>query len=327
MNMPGPIRGAAVAALCIVVLTGCTRRQITREVNATKERIQTSEQTPVDVEAALLTWTELEPIQTGLAQSRGLALGPDGELYVAGDREVRILNPDGTLRARFGVEGEPRALDVAADGTVYVALIEKVLVYDRAGQLVAAWKQPDARSYLTCVDVAGDSVWVADAGQRVILHYDTAGQVTGRIGEADEARGIPGLVVPSAYLDVAAGADGNLRVSNPGRTVVEVYTPDGSLLQSWGKASMDTDGFSGCCNPTGIALLPDGSVVTAEKGLPRVKVYGPDGTLLSVVAPPEKFNSAVKGLDLAVDGAGRVLVLDPMKQQIRIFERTEGAGQ
>jgi sugar lactone lactonase YvrE len=82
---------------------------------------------------------------------------------------------------------------------------------------------------------------------------------------------------------------------------------------------MAIDGFCGCCNPTDIALLADGRVVTAEKGLPRVKVMNPDGTLSCVVAPPDGLSAGASGTDLAVGPDGRVYVLDPQVQLVRIF--------
>ena len=86
------------------------------------------------------------------------------------------------------------------------------------------------------------------------------------------------------------GRDGLLRVNNPGRHSVEVYSAKGDLESSWGKATATlSTAFCGCCNPVGVALLADGRCVTCEKGLPRVKVYSAQGVFESVVAGPESF--------------------------------------
>ena len=68
---------------------------------------------------------------------------------------------------------------------------------------------------------------------------------------------------------------------NPGRHKIEAYTFDGELETSWGTPATTIGGFSGCCNPTHIAMLPDGSFVTSEKGLARVKVYDSTWTIHS----------------------------------------------
>mgnify|MGYP001826318076 CR=1 FL=1 len=72
---------------------------------------------------------------------------------------------------------------------------------------------------------------------------------------------------------------------------------------------------------------------TAEKGLAatRVKVYDAKGGLESVVAPPGLFDERPNGpvivLDVAIDSAGRVLVLDPSRRQVRVFTpRTREGG-
>ena len=83
---------------------------------------------------------------------------------------------------------------------------------------------------------------------------------------------------------------------------------------------MATEGFCGCCNPSNFAFINDSLFVTSEKAIERVKIYSTDGTFLCVVATPDQFESGTKGLDLAVDKQNRILVLDPVKKMIRIFE-------
>jgi hypothetical protein len=87
---------------------------------------------------------------------------------------------------------------------------------------------------------------------------------------------------------------------------------------------MGVEGFCGCCNPTHMAILPDGSFVTSEKGLPRVKIHAQSGELKAVVAAPDSFAEHTVGLDLAVDSAGRILVLDPVARAVRIFSEKAG---
>jgi len=153
----------------------------------------------------------------------------------------------------------------------------------------------------------------------------------GRIGEKNRERNVPGLIVPSPYLDVAIGQDNLLRVNNPGRHCVEVYTLASDLELSWGKPSAAIEGFCGCCNPIGLTLLPDGACITCEKGLPRVKVYSAERNFDSVVAGPESFTEnarahdlsdcTVGGLDAAADSQGRIYVLDLITSDVRVMKR------
>jgi len=130
---------------------------------------------------------------------------------------------------------------------------------------------------------------------------------------------------------VTLAKDGLLRVTNPGRHRVEIYTVDGDFEQAWGKPGAAMENFSGCCNPIHLAMLPDGRVVTLEKGIPRVKVYAADGAFESVVAGAESFaenakvcgpnDCTVGGLAGTVDTDGRIYILDFVANNIRVMER------
>jgi hypothetical protein len=221
---------------------------------------------------------------------------------------------------------------VAGDGTIFTGLRDHVELYNAKGGRTARWDAPHAKSWLTGLAVADKDVFAADSGRRVIWHYDRGGKLLGPIGQKDSARSIPGFVVPSPFLDVLIHRDGLLRVNNPGRHRVELYTFEGDLESSWGKPTAAIDGFCGCCNPIAIASLPDGRMITCEKGIPRVKIYTAAGEFESVVAGPESFpenahactdlNDCVHGgLDAAVGADGRIFVLDIVKNNIRVLER------
>jgi hypothetical protein len=228
-------------------------------------------------------------------------------------------------------------LAVGVDGVIYAGLKDHVEVYDAQGQRQASWKSLGLDAILTSIAVTNDNIFVADAGNRVIVRYDTAGNIVNTIGKKDPERNIPGFVVPSAYFDLAVSRDGLLRAVNPGRLRIEAYTHDGDFEFSWGRSSMDIEGFCGCCNPANIAILPNGGFVTCEKGLVRVKVYDSEGRFLGVVASPGQLvedgehricilpeQCQAGGFDVAVDSKGRVFVLDTMKNIVRTFTKVKG---
>lgn len=279
------------------------------------------------VDPALVHYAEAAKIETGMDRPRGLAAGPDGGCIVAGDKVVRRLGKDGKRGAEFALDAEPHAVAAGEDGAVYVALKDHVEVFDAAGRRQAAWEKAGPKAYLTGIAVGESDVFVADAGDRIVLRHDTAGRLVNRIGDPDEARQVPGFIIPSPYFDLALGREGMLWIADPGRRRVESYTYDGAFQFAWGKASMKIEGFCGCCNPTHLAALPDGRFVTSEKGLPRVKVYGREGAFESVVAAPADFDEGAVGLDLAVDAAGRILVLDPSRRQVRAFVRKSAGAK
>jgi len=202
-------------------------------------------------------------------------------------------------------------------------MTDHIEVVDNEGNLLSNWEILNDQVYITSIALDEKSVFVADAGNKIVYHYDRNGKLLNEIGRKDPVKGIPGFIIPSPYFDLAVGREGQLWVVNPGRHAFEAYTADGDLISSWAKTSMQVDGFSGCCNPSHIALLEDGNFVTSEKGIERVKIHHPSGEFRCVVAGPEKFDEGTTGLDLAVDSQGRIFVLDPKKGMVRIFEKKE----
>ena len=276
-----------------------------------------------EVDPALVHYEQTASVPTGMAKPRGIAVGADGRLFVAGEGGVRIFDAAQKAAAQFETGGKPHCIAVGKTGTVYVGMKDHVEVYDASGKRAAAWKGLGKRAYVTGLAVGEADVFVADAGNRVLLRYDLSGTLLNRIGTEDEAKHAPGLVVPSPYFDVALGPKGMLWLVNPGRRRVECYTYDGAFRFAWGKFSMKVEGFCGCCNPTHLAIDRQGNFITSEKGLPRVKIHDDEGNFTSVVAVPADFADGAVGLDVAADAKGRILVLDPKRREVRIFARTK----
>ena len=273
--------------------------------------------------AELVHYSEVGRIPIELPMVSGIAVGPDGRIYVSGNDSVLVFNNDGTARSSFHINGPIRCLAVDDNDDLYLGMDDHIEVYDQRGKKQTSWESLGEEAIITSVAISAKSVFVADAGNKIVWKFDKLGAGLQRIGEKNEAKDIPGFVIPSPYFDVAVDPDGFLWVANTGRHSLENYTVDGNFRTSWGEFGMEIQGFSGCCNPSHFTLLEDGSFVTSEKGLPRVKVYNRIGNLVSVVAPTEQFIEGTVGLDLAVDSAQRIYVLDPKQKLVRIFAKKE----
>jgi hypothetical protein len=266
-------------------------------------------------------YSEAFSFRTGLAELHAVACGVGDRIYAGGEKGVEIFEKDGKPAGKFGFEGFATSLALDKKGNVFIGMQDHVEVYDPAGKLLKKWKSLSGESFLTSIAVSDSFVYVADYGKRIVYRYDREGRLLSRIGEKDPQKKVPGFIVPSPYFDLALGKKNELWVANTGRHSLEQYSNDGSLLASWGEASMTIEGFCGCCNPSHFALLSDGSFVTAEKGIERVKIYSPKGEYKCVVAPPSAFTEGTRGLDLAVDSGDRIIVLDPERKLLRIFVR------
>lgn len=271
--------------------------------------------------ADLIHYSEVGRIPIELPMVSGIAVGPDDRIYVSGNDSVIVFNNDGPMRSSFHTNVPVHCLAINNNNDLYLGMGDHVEVYDQKGIKQASWESLGEEAIITSLAVAKTSVFVADAGNKIVWKFDKSGTRLQRIGDKNEAKDVPGFIIPSPYFDVAVDPDGFLWVANTGRHSLENYTVDGNFRTSWGEFGMEIQGFSGCCNPSHFALLEDGSFVTSEKGLARVKIYNRIGNLVSVVAPAEQFIEGTVGLDLAVDSAQKIYVLDPMQKLVRIFAK------
>jgi len=292
------------------------------------------------VDPKLVHYEQVREIDLAMKIPRAVSVGPSDSIYLAGDQQVTILDRSGRRIEQFDLDGLPWCLAVAGGehafpGRVYVGFRDHVESFSPDGRREAIWPSLGGRTVLTSIGVDEENVYLADAGNKVVIRCDVEGRIINRIGRRDPARNVPGFVIPSPYFDLVMGMDGLLRVVNPGGHTIEAYTPDGDMELAWGKPGLAIDAFCGCCNPVNMAILPDGNLVTAEKGVPRVKEYTSTGQFVSVVAAPDALlptaTAAVETrpghkllvVDLATDSGGRILVLDPTARKLRIFEKIE----
>jgi hypothetical protein len=280
----------------------------------------------------LIAYTEVARWKCPHADPRRLAVAPDGQVFVCAGNYVTVSSPDGRPGLEIALPEAARCVAVAKDGTIYAGLRDHIEVFDAKGQRKATWDSAGKKAWLTSLALGESDLFAADSGDRVLLRYDKTGKLVRRIGEKDKTRDVPGFIIPSPYLDVELARDGLLRVNNPGRHRVEAYTVDGEFEGEWGKPTGAIEGFCGCCNPIGLALLPDGRFVTCEKGLPRVKIYSAQGEFESVVAGTESFPENAKacsdlndctrgGMDAAAAPDGRIYILDFIAGNVRVMKR------
>ena len=271
------------------------------------------------IEGSLFAYRLSAEIPLSFERPTGIAVRSGETVYVCGDRKVVSLDGAGTEIEAMQLESEPRCIAVDDTGAVYVAMERHIEVFHPETGIRDRWADFDERALITSLAVAGDTVFVADAGSRTVLRFDRDGMLRGRIAD--------GFLVPSPYFDVVARDDIGLFVVDPGRHEVRSYDFGGRQTNRWGRYGLDIGGFGGCCNPIHLALLPDGSFVTSEKGIARVKVYTPEGTLASVVAGPRDLAGDYSGFDVAADDRGRVYVLRSEIRRIAVYERGGTHGE
>ena len=285
------------------------------------------------IDPALILYQQIGPtIATGLKSTKAIAVR--GDIYIAGDKEIVVLDTAGKTKKRISLDAEPTSLAVKEDGTVIAGMGDTLVVINPEGKERTRWAVNGVNARLTSVALSSEIIFAADAVNGLIYEYDWAGKLVRTIGQKGDDEGKNGFVIPSPYFDIAMAPDGLLRVVDPGRHLIVAFTVNGDKEWSWGTATPAIEGFSGCCNPVNFAMLPDGSFVTVEKGLVRVKVYDAEGKFIGVMAGPEQLEwtdrqqvcntpeqCQSKGFDVAVDNDGKIYVLDTVNNAVRIFEK------
>ena len=212
-------------------------------------------------------------VDAGLANAEGLAVGPDGSVYIA-DRlthQVKRVDPSGviTLFAGTGVAGgtgdgglatearinSPRDIAVGPDGSVYISEVN--------GHRVRK------------VSPSGVITTVAGTG--------TAG-TTGDGGPATSAR----LNQPSG---LAVAPDGTLYIADMTNHRIRAVSPAGIISTFAGPSGAVATGLSGDGGfrttalfnvPNGLALAADGTLYIGDSANHRVRAVDPSGTVTTV---------------------------------------------
>jgi hypothetical protein len=268
----------------------------------------------------LIHYKESKNFKIGFEEPAGLTIEKD-KIYLVGDRKLKVIDLSGKLLSEVEFSEKPKTVEISG-AKIYVAFERSIQIIDETGAVKDEWKLTNENSYITALAAYEDNIFVADAGVRKIMRFNTKGELQNEFeGKASEDV-LHGFIIPSPYFDIDINEYGDLWVVNPGLHTLENYTSEGNLREHWKASGARTEGFSGCCNPAHYTFLPDGSFVTSEKGLVRIKVYKPSGEFSGVVAAPNKFADILEGQapDLATDSQGNIYALDFDRKVLRVFE-------
>jgi hypothetical protein len=255
-----------------------------------------------------------EPHQFGQSLT-GLALDRRGLLHAAGDSDIKVYDASGRLLNKWRTARPPFAVAVAASGHVYCGEEQQIEIFDPSTKTVRMWKDSAMLGRVTALGFAGEHVLAGDAAGRAIRRLDSAGRTVNTIGTDNN---VGGLLIPNGVVSFAVDSHGIIHAANPGKHRIERYSPEGKLLGHFGRFHFqDPAGFTGCCNPTNVAVRDH--IYVTEKAGPRLKVYGKEGEFQGVIAS-DCFDPNAKNIAVLAGPGGRVYAADPVKLHILVFE-------
>jgi sugar lactone lactonase YvrE/4-amino-4-deoxy-L-arabinose transferase-like glycosyltransferase len=270
---------------------------------------------------------------------RGIALAPDGSLYVADSLNNRIqhLSPDGKVlqvwgsgadvakgAAPGGTFNEPWGVAVAPDGSVYVADTwnYRIQKFTSNGSFQLMWGSGPALGqdqFYGPRGLAIDSlgrVFVADTGNKRIVIYDKDGKYLSEFGSPGMQ---PGQL--DEPVDIAVDLQGNVYVTDTWNQRVQVFSPDTTRMAYTDAAEWPVDGWygTGLDNKPFITVDPNGNVSVTDPGLCRVISFDNNGK------PAHVYDGCASGTfqlpsGIVSDGSGGLWVTDAASGKLVHFK-------
>jgi DNA-binding beta-propeller fold protein YncE len=268
---------------------------------------------------------------------RAVAVDRAGRVYVTdtGHDRIEVFDAGGIPLRSWGTSGAASGqfvtpLDVAAAPTGQLLVVETlvarspmylfsprlahVATWSRGGEVILGrhFFSPSAAAF-----APDGTVWVVDRSNNLIRHLSATGAFLGVL--EGKARG-PSAVRPSGFAEpsgVAVDAHGDVLVADTGHDRIQSFSPDGSLLASWGRAGADGRSFR---RPLAVAVGAQGSVYVVDDGNDRIVELSARGGLIAAWgargAGPGEFELPS---GIAVDPRGRVFVSDRQSDRIQEF--------
>lgn len=261
------------------------------------------------------------------AYPSSLAIDGGGNLYVADSHSltVRKITPDGTVTTLAGLADHPGTQD-GPGATARFAALGAVAV-DRRGNL-----------YLTdfvYTPVPATGKYVKPGPGATVRRVDAAGVVSTLAGHASNPSGSPDGIGAAARFESPSGivADpaGTLYVTDTTANTVRRITAAGEVTTLAGKSGVsghqDGPGAEALFNnPGGIARDRSGTLYVADSASSVIRKITRDGSV-STFAGTAGVRGSVDGMgtaarfstpsDIAIDGAGNLLVTDGWANNIR----------
>lgn len=190
----------------------------------------------------------------------------------------------GTTGSEPGQFQRPRGIAIAPDGTLYIADTDnhRIQHLDRDGTSLHVWGSfadlavgdaPGGTFYEPWGIAVGPdgSVYVTDTWNHRIQKFSPEGEFLTMWGYFGQAEQLDGFWGPR---DVVVDPDGRVIVSDTGNKRIVIFGPNGEGIAEFGEEGYDPGQFY---EPVGLALDDDGNLYVADTWNQRIQSFEPDG--------------------------------------------------
>ena len=246
--------------------------------------------------------------------------------------ELNALQTWGDAGTGNGQFTTPRGLAVAPNGNIYVADAgnHRIQVFDPAGQFLFSWGNGQGSNNGQFNEPWGiavgpdGSVYVADTWNHRIQIFDAEGTFIKSIGTFVNVQSAPETETGNFWgpRDIAVDPQGNFYVTDTGNKRVQKFDADGNFLQTFGGGGIVAGSFE---EPVGIDIDSEGNIYVADTWNHRIQKFDPNFTpLLQWDVKGWDTESVVNKPYLAVDDQGRVIISDPEGYRLIAYDGTTG---
>ncbi len=168
---------------------------------------------------------------------------------------------------------------------------------------------------------ADGTLYVADSRNHRILHLDAQGAVLHQWGSFAEtmADGTAPAGTFNEPWGVAVGQDGTVYVTDTWNHRVQHFTATGEFINLWGGFG-GADSSSSFWGPRGIAVDEAGRVLVSDTGNKRIVVFSPQGDFITQFGEPGmKLGALDEPVGLTVAPSGLVFVADTWNHRVQTF--------
>ncbi len=265
---------------------------------------------------------------------RAIAIGPDGNVYVADsdNHRVQVFGPTGTFVRKWGGYGAgpgqfdvPQGIAVDGAGNVYVGdrNNNRVQKFTSEGVFVTAWGSYGSGNGQfieprnLAVDGAGN-VYVADSFNHRIQKFSSEGAFVAAWGAAGSGEGQFNYAT-----GVAVDAAGAIYVCDADNQRIQKLSPDGAFIGAWGSEGSGPGQFS---RPYSAAVDANGDVYVVDEWNQRIQKFAADGTFITLWGS-EGSGEGEFNLPhgVAIDRQGLVYVVDEWNHRVQVFRAEGGA--